>query len=161
MTKKKDLNRVINIFNVTVSILVFGTGLVLLFKFHMGGGAFRTEWLGLGKSFWLLVHQAPAIGFLIGFGFHLQRHWKYIKMVARRWRTSLPKKLKSTTREQILLLVIGLVVLWAGFYPWISMPGATLEVRDYHGWIDIHSRVGLFFLMGTAVHIKRRWRRIF
>ena len=161
MGKRKTANRVLNILNLFISVCVFGTGLILFLKFHTGNGAHRTEWLGLGKAFWLLIHQASAIGFLTGSTFHLQRHWKYIKMVAKRWRRNLPPRVKSTTREQILLLLAALVVMWAGFYAWIAMPQATLEVKEYHRWIDVHNIAGLFFLTGMNVHIKRRWRRLF
>jgi len=59
------------------------------------------------------------------------------------------------------MLIIGLVVILAGFYAWAAMPGETLEHETYHDWIDVHARVGLFFLIGMGVHIKRRWQRIF
>ena len=159
--KKKNINRRLNILNLFISLFVFGTGLILFIQFHMGEGAHRKEWLGIEKTLWLTVHQISAIGFLVGFATHLQMHWKYIKIVAKRWRISLPKKIKSRTREQILLFIATLVVVWAGFYPWIVMPGATLEVEKYHEWIDVHNRVGIFLVIGMAVHIVRRRGRLF
>jgi hypothetical protein len=161
MGKKVSANRTLNILNLHMSIFVFTTGLILFFQFHIGDGAHQKEWLGFGKEFWLNIHQASAIGFLVGFAAHIQMHWKFIKRVANRWRMNLPQKTKSTAREQILLLIAALVVVWVGFYAWIAMPGATLEVETFHHWIDVHTRVGLFFLIGMGIHIKRRWRRIF
>ncbi len=161
MEKKANANRILNILNLFISIVVFGTGLILFVKFHMGDNAHREEWLGLGKSFWLTIHQVSAIGFLGGFLVHIKKHWKYIKKVTKRWRINLPKKTKLRTRIQILLFIVMLVVLWAGFYPWVAMPGATLEVKAFHDWIDVHNRVGIFFLIGMVVHITRRWRRMF
>jgi hypothetical protein len=161
MGKKARVNRRLNILNLFIAILVFGTGLVLFVKFHVGDGAHRREWLGLGKVFWLVIHQASAIGFLIGFAIHIQMHWKYIRMVVKRWHVNLPRRLKSTTRNQILLLIATLVVMGAGFYPWIVMPGATLEVETYHNWIDVHNIVGIIFLIGVAMHTTRRWRLFF
>jgi 2-oxoglutarate ferredoxin oxidoreductase subunit delta len=161
MGKKTDINRKLNILNLFISIFVFGTGLILFTQFHIGDGAHREEWLGLGKNFWLIIHQASAIGFSVGSAAHLQMHWKYIKIVAKRWRINLPKKIKSRTREQILLFIATLVVVWAGFYPWIVMPGATLEVEEYHKWVDVHNRVGILFVIGIVVHMTRRWRRLF
>ncbi|MBU2551199.1 MAG: DUF4405 domain-containing protein [Proteobacteria bacterium] len=159
MGTKVRINGTINIINLLISIVVFGTGLILFIQFHIGDGAEREAWLGLGKSFWLLNHQIFAIGFLIGFAAHIQTHWKYIKILAKKWRMNLPPQLKSTTRNQLLLLFLALVVIYAGFYPWITMPGATLKVHTFHSWIDVHTRAGLFFLLGMAVHITRRWRR--
>ena len=121
--KKININRKLNILNLLISIFVFGTGLILFTQFHIGDGAHREEWRGLGKKLWLIIHQASAIGFLVGLAAHLQMHWKYIKIVAKQWRISLPKKIKSRTREQILLSIATLVVVWAGSYPWIVMPG--------------------------------------
>jgi 2-oxoglutarate ferredoxin oxidoreductase subunit delta len=160
MRKTTVVNRRLNILNLFVSTLIFGTGLILLTQFHIGDGALPKEWLGLGKDVWLIIHQVSAIGFLVGFVAHIQMHWKYIKIVVKRWRKNLPKKIKTTMREQVLLLIATLVVLWAGFYPWIAMPGSTLENETFHHWIDIHNRVGIFYLIGLVVHILRRWRRV-
>jgi 2-oxoglutarate ferredoxin oxidoreductase subunit delta len=154
---KKRVNKV----NLIVSIIVFGTGLILLIKFHMGFGAFQTEWLGITKSTWLLVHRVAAIGFLAGFVLHLATHLKYIKKIAERWRHTLPKKIKTKSKVQILLLILTIIVLAAGFLPWIVMPGASLENDLYHGWIDIHIRVGIVFLTGLLVHILKRRKRVF
>ena len=121
---KKVDNRKINIVNFVVSILVFGTGLVLFLRFHVGDGGYREEWLGFEKQFWLVIHKATALAFLVGFSLHILKHRKYIRKVAERWRINLSPKIKSRTREQILLLVVATVVLWAGFYPWIVMPKA-------------------------------------
>ena len=159
--KKINIKRLFNLINVFISILVFGTGLVLFTQFHIGDGAYQKEWYGVGKNIWLAIHQISAIGFLIGFGVHMQMHWKYFKKVAKRWQINLPKKTKSRTLIQILFLIVTSVVLWAGFYPWIAMPGATLEVEVFHNWIDVHNRVGIFYLIGMIVHTTKRRRRIF
>jgi hypothetical protein len=161
MAKKAVINRTLNILNLVTSIIVFGTGLILFTQFHVGDGAYHTEWLGHVKSFWLNIHRAAAITFSIGFALHFQTHWKYIKTVAKRWRVNLPEKVKSTTREQVLLLSAALIVVCAGFYAWIMMPGATLENETFHHWIDMHNIVGITFLIGISIHIIRRWGRIF
>lgn len=154
-------DRRLNMASLFVSVLVFGTGLILLFEFHVAGGAHRTEFFGLGRGFWLGLHEATAIAFVVCSVAHIQRHWKYLRTVATRWRANLPRKTKSTIREQALLFVAALVAVWAGFYAWVVFPGATLEHEEFHRWIDVHNRVGLLLLIGMGVHIKRRWRRIF
>ena len=161
MGKKTNVNRTLNTLNLFISFLILVTGLILFTQFHIGDGAYQKEWLGIEKNVWLIIHQISAIGFFFGFMAHIQMHWKYIKIVTKRWRINLPKKTKSRTLAQIILLIATLVVLCAGFYPWITMSGATLEVTAFHNWIDVHNRVGLVFLFGMAVHIIRRWRRIF
>ncbi len=160
MRKKTMINRMLNIVNVFISIVVFGTGIILFTRFHVGDGASRTAWLGFGKNVWLIIHQISALGFCIGFVAHIQLHWKYIKAVAKQWR-NLPQKTKSRTRLQVVFLIMTLIIVGTGFYPWIAMPGATLEVEVFHAWIDVHIRVGFFGLVGLIVHIIRRWRRCF
>ena len=102
---ESPLNRTFNILNLFLSMFVFGTGLILFLQFHIGDGAHQKEWLSLGKNFWLNIHRASAIGFLMGCAAHIQMHWRYIKVVVRRWRVNLPKKIRSRSREQILLFI--------------------------------------------------------
>ncbi|GAB6037609.1 hypothetical protein JCM15519_21680 [Fundidesulfovibrio butyratiphilus] len=152
--------KIVNRINTVVSVLVFGTGLVLLFKFHGGAGAGRNALLGLGKCFWLTIHQMAALAFLVGFGIHVLNNKRYILSIVGRWRSNLPEKIKKRSLEQVLLFAVGACVIFAGFYPWITMPGAPLRIRNYHAWIDIHNFLGLAFLIGSVVHVARRWRRL-
>jgi hypothetical protein len=161
MDNKSTTNRTINMISLPVSVIVFGAGLILLFWFHVGNGAHRTELLGLKKALWLDIHVVSSFAFFVGSVIHIQMHWKYVMTVVTRWRANLSKKAKSTTREQALMLITAAIVLWTGFYAWIGFPNATLENRDYHRWIDIHNRVGVVLLIGMGVHVKRRWRRVF
>lgn len=158
---REKVNRRLNIINLFISILVFGTGLILFLQFHIGDGAHRKEWLDLEKDFWLVIHQISAFGFLVGFAFHTLLHDKYIKMIMTQWRKNLSLKIRIITYQQILLMIVSLVVICAGFYPWIAMPGVSLNNEEYHDWIDVHNRVGIVFLIGMIVHIQRRWRQIF
>lgn len=152
--------KTVNKINAVVSVLVFGTGLILFFKFHVGGGHSRNVLFGLPKCFWLTIHQVAALAFLVGFGIHILNNKQYIMSIVGRWRSNLPEKIKKRSLEQALLFVVGACVIFAGFYPWITMPGAHLRVRSYHAWIDIHNCLGLAFLIGSVIHITRRWRRL-
>ena len=154
-------NKKLNLINFLVSIIVLGTGLLLFLEFHIGDGAFRKEYLGVGKYFWLFIHQTAAIVFTLGFVLHILAHRGRLAEIVRRWRKDLPAAIKIRTLEQIVLSGVLLIVTWAGFYPWITMPGATLEVGTYHGWIDIHTRIGLFLLIGISIHMVRRLPRLF
>ena len=157
---KSNIKRAINTLNLIMSIIVFSTGWILFTQFHIGDGAFRQEWMGIGKVVWMAIHQLSAIGFFIGLTLHIRVHWQYIKTTAKRWGKKNSKKIKSRIRWQILLSVGTIVVVWAGFYPWVVMPEATLEIEVYHGWIDVHNRVAIFYTIGLAVHIIKRWRSI-
>jgi hypothetical protein len=148
MTKETNTNqkaarqRALNRINLLSSILVFGTGLILFTQFHVVENPYPTEWHGLEKSIWLVIHQLSAIAFFIGLILHIQLHWKYLKTVIRRWSSNLPKKTRSKIRMQILFLLVTVVVLTTGFYPWIAMPGATIQMERYDLWIDIHNQAG-------------------
>lgn len=152
--------KTVNQINAIASAIVFGTGLVLFFEFHVGRGPFRSEWFWLRKCFWLTIHQTAAMAFLVGFGAHVLNNRKYITTIMARWGSSLPGKIKKTSREQLALFSVAMCVLFTGFYPWITMPGAPLRDRSYHVWIDMHMVLGIAFLIGSAVHIARRWRRL-
>ena len=154
-------NSELNLINLICSILVLGTGLLLFLKYHIGDGAFRNEYLGLEKKVWMFIHQASAVIFIAGFVLHILAHWNYLARVVGKWRSGLRSSIKIRISEQVLLLGVLMIVAWAGFFPWLTMPGATLKVAAYHSWIDIHTRVGLFLLIGMSIHIVRRWPRIF
>ncbi|WP_459933787.1 DUF4405 domain-containing protein [Fundidesulfovibrio butyratiphilus] len=152
--------KTVNKINASISVLVFGTGLILFFKFHAGAGSGRNALLGLGKCFWLTIHQMAALAFLVGFGIHVFNNRRYIVSIIGRWPSNLPEKIKKRSLEQALLFVVGACVIFAGFYPWITMPGAPLRSRSYHAWIDIHNWLGIAFLIGSVIHVARRWRRL-
>ena len=138
------------------TIVVFSTGVVLFARFHVGDGAQRIAWLDISKPIWLAIHKAAAVAFAVGLTAHAVLHWKYITTVATRWRAGLARKMKSKTAIQLLLLAMIVIILWTGYYPWISMPGATLENDSYHQLIDIHNPMGIFALAGMCVHILKR-----
>lgn len=152
--------KTVNQINAIASAIVLGTGLILFFKFHAARGPFRSEWFWLRKCFWLTVHQTAAMAFLVGFGIHILNNRKYITTIVERWDSSLSVKLKKRSREQLVLFSAGIGVLFTGFYPWITMPGGPLRDWSHHVWIDMHMVLGIAFLIGSAVHIARRWRRL-
>jgi len=161
---KKEINRRTNIFYLTVFLGVFGTGLVLFFEFHIGDGSMREMFLGVPKSVWLNIHRAMAIAFLTGFMIHIGLHWSYIINITKRWRVGLPKRIKTTSRHQLLLLIASIVVMGTSFYTWIilSLSESIYQKSElHHHLIDLHNIVGLFLLLGLVIHIKRRWHRLF
>lgn len=164
MLGKKETTRGINIFYLTVFLGVFGTGLVLFFKFHVGDGSMRGMFLGVPKPVWLNIHRAMAIAFLTCFTIHIGLHWSYITNIAKRWRVGLPKRIKTTSRHQLLLLIESIVVIGIGFYTWIilSLSGSVYQSSElHHHLIDLHNIAGLFLLLSLTIHIKRRWHQVF
>jgi hypothetical protein len=154
------INRINNVAGTVATMAVFVTGLVLFSRFHIGDGARRIAWLGLSKFIWLSIHKASAVAFVAVLIAHIVLHREYIATVAGKWRNGLARKVKSKTAIQFIFLAFIAVILWTGFYPWISMPGATLENGSYHRLINIHNPIGIFALAGMCVHILKRRRHL-
>lgn len=66
--------------------MAFFTGVVLLFCFHMGEGAFATSALGLDRLIWLNVHHVTSLVLLGLVVHHVAHRWRF--MVRRRVRSS-------------------------------------------------------------------------
>ncbi|WP_019849118.1 DUF4405 domain-containing protein [Desulfitobacterium sp. PCE1] len=142
---KKEKNRRINIFLLAVYLGVFGTGLIMFLKFHVGDGSIRETFIGVQKSVWLNTHRVMAIAFLTGCIIHKRRYWKLL------------------TRHR-LLFIESILVMGTGFYAWIALSQAGSifqESIQHHHLIDSHNIIGLFLLFSLTVHIKRRWHRFF
>jgi len=141
---------------------MFATGLIMFFEYHVGGGSAPHVFLGTGKSAWVNIHRAAAVLFTAGAAIHMGLHWKYMKSIAKRWTAGLPKKIRTTTFQQLLLSAAAIIVMATGFIAWAALSGKIYQGAELrHHWIDVHNITGLVLLAGLAVHIKRRWRRIF
>lgn len=162
MAANKRTNRIVNIINVTSAASAFGTGLLMFFCFHVGHGHNAQELWGVGKPLWLNIHRAAAILFSCGLATHIALHWSYIKTVARRWRGNLAPKMKKRSKEQIQLIAATCIVVFAGFIAWAFLPGGAAGFTEArHHVIDVHNIIGLLTLAGLAIHIARRWDRMF
>ncbi len=155
----KERARRLNAANAVSAAAVFGTGLVLLTQFHVGGGHVG-GFLGCSKAIWLGLHKAAAILFTAGAAAHIALHRRYIGTVARKWGAGLSGKLKARTARQTLLFAASVVVVGVGFYLWAAYPGAALDNEKFHHLLDVHNIVGLAMLIGLAAHITGRWRRM-
>ena len=161
LADKKQTDRFVNIVNLAVCAGVLGTGLILFFQFHVGHGAGRDMFLHTHKTVWVNIHRCAALLFLTGLALHISQHWKYIRNVAGRFK-KLGRRIRTTSLQQVLLFTAAVVVMAAGFTAWIALSGTEFSGTEYrHRWIDVHNISGLLLLAGLAVHIKRRWTKMF
>ncbi|MFA6450805.1 MAG: DUF4405 domain-containing protein [bacterium] len=161
MSKRNVTNRRLNIINIVSTAAVFGTGLILLIEFHVGGGGCREQFMNMSKSFWLTIHKAAAVMFFAGAAIHIALHRKYIKTIAGRWGAGLGRKLKARSIRQTLLFAASAVVIGTGFYLWAAYPGAALNNEKFHHLLDVHNIIGLMMLISMSAHIIGRRQRIF
>lgn len=162
MAGKKNTSRRINLFNLATAAAVFGTGLLLFFQFHVGHGIEHQTFAGGSKILWVNLHRVAALAFVCGYACHIALHWTYITGIAGRWGSGLSQKMRKTIREQIALASVSILALTAGFYAWTALSGGMFHgTEQRHHWIDVHNIAGLALLIGLAIHIKRRWRRMF
>lgn len=134
------------------SLLVMATGLLLFTQFHIGPGAHATALAGISKAWWRDMHRAAAVLFLITLVHHLHIHWRPIRLLF----TRLPR-----IRGQLAMTLLSGVVIMTGLSAWFLFPAhhylhAPHSAR--HTCIDIHNISGLVLLVGSLLHLGRRWR---
>lgn len=162
MSGKTNSKRRANIFNLAAAAGVFGTGLILFFKFHVVDGSHQEMFLGIEKTLWMNIHRFTAVAFLAGFLVHIWQHLKYISNIAGKFRTSLSKKSRKTSLQQVQLAAASIIVMCTGFFAWAALSGNSYKESELrHHLLDVHITIGLFLLAGLTVHIKRRLGDIF
>ena len=144
--------------------LAFGSGLILMFAFHVGPGCFRPEALGLTRLTWQNLHRLGAVLTLAGVVAHaVANRGSFSRRCLRILRG---KPLRHDLHELFVYSGIATILL-TGFVAWLVVPGsmpilgpALLEpiARARHPWIDVHNIVGLLVLIPTTNHVRRRWR---
>lgn len=158
--RKTTLNLVIDALMLAASLLSFASGLVLLLRFHVGGGAFATEAMGLSRLWWLNLHRLPAVVVLATAAMHIALHWK--PLFART--TKAMKTCRHPGADRVMYWAFP-VVAAAGFVAWFmdgSSPMAGPAVLGYpsharHAWIDVHNVAGVVALPVTLHHTLHRW----
>jgi ferredoxin len=143
--------------------LAFASGLVLLFRFHMGHGSLRPEALGLSRLAWQNLHRLGAVLALAGVVAHVVLNGRGI--FRRTLRVLHGKPMRHDIHE-LAVYVCNAIVLVTGFVVWLvvggSMPilGPALLERvaaNRHPWIDTHHLIGMVALILSINHVRRRW----
>ena len=146
--------------------VAFSTGLILLFRFHMGPGAWATTALGVDRLVWLNMHRCAVVLIVPSLLVHIGLHWRPFRA----------RIVNTLTRPQNVKLYPDLI-LYATFFcgaatgliSWWMLEGSTPVfgpaavgrlVGMRHLVIDVHHLSSLVSLGFTAHHLRHRWRRM-
>jgi hypothetical protein len=149
----------------TAGLFTFASGLILLFYFHVGGGAFRASAIGLDRLTWLNLHRWSALVTSLGICLHLLLNRKPFVL-----------KLKGFTRRLTFgraaaflgFCTVFATVIVTGFIVWLAMDGSTpltgpvtvmLQHDARHHVVDVHNITGIVALVAAAHHTlyRRHW----
>ena len=148
------------------SFVTFGSGLVLLFRFHVGPGAFAVAAFGIGKLAWLNIHRLSAAPMLAGVLAHVWLNWRPFR--ARLKIFSNRKKRKILDPEPILYAAFFLAAA-SGLIAWLLIKGSVPMLGPAlsgpvsgarHPWIDVH-HISSLLSLALAVHHLGHRRRFF
>ncbi len=152
-----------NIIALATSIVVFGTGLILLTQFHMGEGALNNFALGASRMTWVNVHRLIALALSCAVGLHAYLHWHALVVRVSR----VCRHLAGGASPADLILYFGFAVeIITGSAAWIVLPGSpalvgpvmlTHLVPARHLCIDLHHLTGLILLPAAVIHVSRHF----
>lgn len=146
--------------------IVWISGLVLFFDFHVHLGCFRSEALGLSRLTWQNLHRLSALAVVAGIAAHATFN---ARLVGRRMlRVAGAHAARHDTHELFLYLTTA-TVLVTGLTTWFLLPGSPPlggpvvlgPMAGYrHPWIDVHNLTALVSLILSINHVRRRWRAL-
>lgn len=142
--KKRLYRRFTNISLLVFGVLMTVSGLYIQIRYHMQGGG------TLGLSQWTFIHKWSALIFTLLIVAHIALHLKWFEII-------LEKHLFKQNRITIILAITMLVVAILGFLPWfLTLFPSQIDLRNT--LIEIHDKIGLFFIIIMFGHIIKRCR---
>lgn len=162
--QRRELNRLLDWVLLLGGLATFATGLVLLFRFHMGHGPSAAVAWGVPKLVWVNIHRLGAALVVVAVVTHVGLHW-------RAFRARLAKVVvRRPTRRfdaELLLYAAFLVAAATGLAAWLLVDGSSplfgpavlgraTGVR--HPWLDVHHVSSLVCLALVVHHLGHRWR---
>lgn len=143
----------LDLFTAIAGILAFGSGLLLFTQFHIGLGAMAIQFAGLSRATWANTHGMCCVFFAV-LTIH---HCAHRKTALVRLFTRFPHRF-----GQLYLLSLSCTVLITGLAAWfVPLYGSGGLHAARHVCVDIHNVSALLLLAGLALHVGRRWRRLF
>jgi Domain of unknown function (DUF4405) len=148
------------------AVLTFGSGLVLLLRFHAGLGPYRLSALGLSRIAWLDLHRLSALVVAVGIVTHVALNGR--AFVAR-LRGAFTRGHAAGGGMELLTYVATAVMLVTGLVAWGVLDGSAplggpIPPGRLHGarhaWVDVHDRVGLVDVALVVHHVGHRWRAL-
>lgn len=144
--------------------VTLSTGVVLLFAFHVGGGCFEREALGVARLCWQNTHRFGALLTLSLLLVHVATNAK--TGLARLRRLYKRRTAPSDVRELLFYVAFALACV-TGFFPWFFLAGGTPVfgptligplLHDRHQWIDTHLIAGISTIYLLVRHLIFQWR---
>jgi hypothetical protein len=163
---RAQVNNAADFIAIGAAIVVFGTGLVLLTHFHVGGGSLRGSGLGLSRLVWVNLHRLSALALVAAVAVHAQIHWRAI---AAQFGRAFGRRQGKASRADLVLYLGFAVASMAGLIAWFAAPGSpplfgpvTLShaAGQRHAWLDVHHVSGLIVLPAAVIHIRRHFQWI-
>jgi hypothetical protein len=163
LMRRRDLNLLVDWCLAPAALIMFATGFVLFFRFHVGHGAFAASAFGVDKLVWLNVHRVTAIAVIAGVMTHVVLHrrafaFHVIEFVSgRSWRK---------VDIEPIMYAICLVAALTGLVAWFVVSGSSPLLgpaavgplnRLRHAWVDAHNISALTALVLVAHHFGHRW----
>jgi len=146
--------------------VAWASGLVLFLDFHIGGGCFRTEALGLSRLAWQNIHRVGALTMLTALGIHATTK---ARLGFRRCVRIFQGRPARHDMHELMLYATSTTVLVTGFVAWLVVAGSPPlwgptpvgPIPGHrHPWIDVHNLTALVALILSINHIRRRWRAL-
>ncbi|MFA6032777.1 MAG: DUF4405 domain-containing protein [Myxococcota bacterium] len=148
------------------ALLVYASGLVMFFAFHIEHGCFRTETLGLSRLMWLNIHRLAAAAMLAAALVHAAAS---IRSVCSRIRRIFNGRAMRQDRAELFFYTAVATACVAGFSAWFFIAGSAPlsgPIRlghvfgGRHHWIDVHNIAALVSIYPVINHVRRRWRAL-
>jgi hypothetical protein len=159
--RRRELNLLLERGLLPCALILFSTGLVLLFGFHMGAGALSVQAFAVNKLIWLNVHRVSAALVIAGVTAHVALYWRALV-----FRLTMTATGRRRVGLEPIFYAACCVSALTGLVAWLILDGSTpmfgpaligglSHVR--HHWIDAHHIVSLLALALLADHVGHRF----
>jgi len=162
--KRRQLNLVLDWCLAPSALILFATGLLLLLRFHVGGGASATSALGVDRLIWVNLHRFSAVFVVAAVAAHVALHWRAFVF---RFAEAFGAERRGWFDVELVMYAVCVASALTGFIAWLVLAGSTplfgpaaigrlSETR--HHWIDAHHIVSLVTLILVSHHFGHRFR---
>ena len=158
--RRREWNLLLEWSLIPCALILFSTGLVLLFRFHMGSGAFATHAFGVDRLIWLNVHRLSAVIVIVGVTAHVALHWRALV-----FRLTMTATGRRRVDLEPIFYAACLVSAVAGLVAWLIVDGSTPLFgpvlighlsHTRHHWVDAHHIASLAALALVTHHVGHR-----
>jgi len=155
------MEKYFNRFSINLCLLISGfftvfSGILIQVKYHMGNhGNISTNDHVFRMSYyeWSDTHKISIVVLSVLTIFHFVMHWKWYKIVIKKW-------LIIKNKQVITLTILFILVAFTGFIPWFIhlMKGAEMLRKAF---IEIHDKLALILSVYFILHVIKRLKWFF